>query len=285
MNASAQRSSAPADEVHDRVPSPAAAAPGPAPGRARHKLIAIEVGPSAPRDHPLAAGAYRAFELTVSLLALVLSLPLILLQFVIIRLDTPGPALFFQTRYGRSKIMRGADLAGRTDIVSATGQFEPDRLYWVPSTFRFVKFRTMYVDARERCPELYSYEYNSHEEFRAGFYKLDDDPRVTPAGRWLRRLTVDELPNLWSVVCGHIGIVGPRPENPVLLAYYSAEEMQKFTVRPGITGLAVINGRGNLCIGGQIDWDLAYVRQRSVALDLKTIVLTAWLVLTRRGAF
>jgi len=280
MNVSAHGSSAPADE-----PDRAQRSVGVAPGLVRHALIAIEVDLSAPRDHPLAAGAYRAFELTVSLLALVASLPLLLLQFVIIKLDTPGPALFFQTRCGRSKIVRGADLAGRTDIVSATGKFEPDRLYWVPTTFRFVKFRTMYVDARERCPELYTPQYTSHEEFRAGFYKLDDDPRVTPAGRWLRRLTVDELPNLWSVVCGHIGIVGPRPEGPVFLPYYSAEEMQKFTVRPGITGLAVINGRGTLCIGGQIDWDLAYVRQRSVAVDLKIIAVTAWLVLKRRGAF
>lgn len=280
MNSSAQRSGAPS-EAHERAQRPAAAVPS----FERRALIAIEVDPSAPRDHPLAAGAYRVFELALSLLALVLSLPLILLQWVIIKLDTPGPALFFQTRYGRSKIARGADLAGRTDIVSATGKFEPDRLYWVPTTFQFVKFRTMYVDARERSPELYTCGYKSHEEFRAGFYKLDDDPRVTPAGRWLRRLTVDELPNLWSVVCGHIGIVGPRPEGPVFLPYYSAEEMQKFTVRPGITGLAVIKGRGTLPIGGQIDWDLTYVRQRSVVVDLKIIVVTAWLVLTRRGAF
>ena len=280
MNVSAQRSSAPAGDP-ERVHRSTAATPG----VARHTLIAIEVDSSAPRDHPLAAGAYRAFEFLVSLLALILSLPLILLQVIIIKLDTPGPALFFQTRYGRSKVMRGADLVGQTDIVSASGQFEPDRLYWVPTTFRFVKFRTMYVDARERYPDLYHWEFKSHEEFRAAFYKLDDDPRVTPAGRWLRRLTVDELPNLWSVVCGHIGLVGPRPEGPMFLPYYSAQEMQKFTVRPGITGLAVIKGRGTLSIGGQIDWDLAYVRQRSVALDLKTIFVTAWLVVTRRGAF
>lgn len=280
MSFSAQRSSAPAGD-HDRAQRPAAAVPG----LARNTLIAIEVDPSAPRDHPVAAGAYRAFEFTLSLLGLIASLPLILLQVIIIKLDTPGPALFFQTRYGRSRVMRGADLAGRADLVSATGQFEPDRLYWVPTTFRFVKFRTMYVDARERFPDLYQREFKSHEEFRAAFYKLDDDPRVTPAGRWLRRLTVDELPNLWSVVCGHIGLVGPRPEGPMFLPYYSAQEMQKFTVRPGITGLAVVKGRGNLSIGGQIDWDLAYVRQRSVALDLKTIFVTAWLVLTRRGAF
>jgi lipopolysaccharide/colanic/teichoic acid biosynthesis glycosyltransferase len=233
----------------------------------------------------IAAVAYRLFEFTAAFCALALSMPIILIEAAIIKIDTPGPALFFQARYGRSKIMRGSELVGRTDLVSATGRFEPDKLYWVPTIFKFVKFRTMYMDANQRFPNLYSCEFDSHEEFRAAFYKLDNDPRVTPAGRWLRRLTVDELPNFWNVVTGKIGLVGPRPENPVYLPYYSAEEMQKFTVRPGITGLAVINGRGNLSIGGQIDWDVAYVRDRSILLDLKTILLTAWLVVNRRGAF
>ncbi len=86
------------------------------------------------------------------------------------------------------------------------------------------------------------------------------------------------MPNFWNVVTGQIGLVGPRPENPVYLPYYSAEEMKKFMVRPGITGLAVINGRGELCIGGQLDWDLTYVREHSVMLDIKTLFVTAWLV-------
>jgi lipopolysaccharide/colanic/teichoic acid biosynthesis glycosyltransferase len=254
-------------------------------GRARHPLIVIEVDPHAPRGNPLAAAAYRVFEFAAALCATVLSLPIMLVEAAIIKIDTPGPAFFFQTRYGRSRIVRGSELAGRTDLVSATGRFEPDKLYWVPTVFKFVKFRTMYMDARERFPDLYSYEFDSHEEFRAAYYKLDDDPRVTPAGRWLRRLTVDELPNFWNVLTGKIGLVGPRPENPVYLPYYSAEEMRKFTVRPGITGLAVINGRGNLPIGGQLDWDLAYVRDHSVMLDLKAIFVTAWLIVKRRGAF
>ncbi len=256
-----------------------------APGRARHPLIAIEFDPQARRDALAARVTYRLFEFVLALLGLVITSPLILLQVLIIKLDTPGPALFFQTRYGRSRVVKGSQLVGRTDLISATGRFEPDKYYWVPTTFRFVKFRTMYMDARERYPNLYSYEFDTHEEFRAAFYKLEDDPRVTPAGRWLRRLTIDELPNLWSVVTGKIGLVGPRPENPVYLPYYSAEEMKKMTVRPGITGLAVINGRGNLCIGGQLDWDLAYVRDRSVWLDVKTLLVTVWLIFLRRGAF
>lgn len=275
-----------ASEAYDtpRAPIDATTAPRAA-GLARHPLIAIEVDPLQRQDPWLATALYRSFEFVLSLLALLLSLPLLALQVLIIKLDSPGPALFFQTRYGRSKIMRGADLAGRTDLMPASGHFEAERLYWVPTTFRFVKFRTMHVDAKQRFPSLYTYEFDSHDAFRAGFYKLDDDPRVTRAGRWLRRLTVDELPNLWSVLTGKIGLVGPRPENPVYLPYYSAEEMKKFTVRPGITGLAVVNGRGTLCIGGQIDWDLAYVRQRSIGLDLKTLLLTAWLVVVRKGAF
>jgi lipopolysaccharide/colanic/teichoic acid biosynthesis glycosyltransferase len=108
---------------------------------------------------------------------------------------------------------------------------------------------------------------------------------VTRAGRWLRKSTLDELPNFWNIVAGNIGLVGPRPENPAFLPYYSAQDMRKFTVRPGITGLAVINGRGKLSIGGQIEWDLTYVRERSVMLDLKVIFATAWMVLVRRGAF
>ena len=254
-------------------------------GLARHPIMAIEVDQHSRHDHAVATGLYRAFEFAASFAGLVLLLPLILLQVLIIRIDSPGPALFFQTRCGRSKIVPGRELLGRTDIVSATGNFEADKMYWVPTTFQFVKLRTMYVDARVRAPDLYRYEFDSHEEFRNTFYKVDDDPRVTPVGRWLRRLSLDELPNLWSVVTGRVGLVGPRPEGPFYLPYYSALEMTKFTVRPGITGLAVVNGRGNLRIGEQLDWDLAYVRTCSVKLDLKIILATARLVLTHRGAF
>ncbi len=266
------------------VETPREAAP-PQRRSAAHPLIAIEVDENAPGRNPIAAAAYRAFEFTVAAVALVVSLPIIVVEAIVIRLDSPGPAFFFQTRFGKSRIAWGRELAGRTDIVSATGRFEPDKRYHVPTTFRFVKFRTMYADAKERAPDLYRYEFASHEEFRAAFYKLDNDPRVTRVGRWLRKSTLDELPNFWNVLTGTIGLVGPRPENPVYLPYYSAEEMAKFTVRPGITGLAVINGRGELCIGGQIDWDLTYVRERSVLLDLKTLFATVWMVIVRRGAF
>lgn len=110
-------------------------------------------------------------------------------------------------------------------------------------------------------------------------------PRVTRVGRLLRKLSIDELPNLWSVVKGDMALVGPRPEAPEVLQYYTPEEMVKFTLKPGITGLAQIRGRGLLDWGETIALDLEYLQNRSVLLDLKIIILTILRVITRHGAF
>lgn len=248
-------------------------------------LLAIEVDPMVSQGNLIVAGLYRVLELTFALAALLLTLPIMLVEAVIIWVDSPGPVLFFQRRVGLSRIMAGEDLIGRTDIVAASGRFEPGKRYHVPTTFVFVKFRTMYCDARKRFPELYRYQFGSRLEFLNAYYKPETDPRVTRAGFWLRRLTVDELPNFWNVLIGKVSLVGPRPELPSYLAYYTADEMRKFTVRPGITGLAQTNGRSLLTIGEILDWDLRYVRQRSIPLDVKILFTTIWLVLTRRGAF
>ena len=251
-------------------------------------LIAIEVDSATPRPGVAAVlgrGSYRAFELAAAAVALLLTLPAMLVIALLIRLDSPGPALFRSKRMGRSRIMRGEDLLGRRDIAPPSGEFQPGRLYRVPTTFDFVKFRTMHADAAERFPELYDRKFQSPQEFLDAYYKSDDDPRVTRIGRWLRRTTLDELPNFWNVLTGHVSLVGPRPESPVYLPFYSAEQMAKFTVRPGVTGLAVVKGRSNLSIGGTLDWDLRYVRERSVILDIKLLALTFWAVLLQKGAF
>jgi lipopolysaccharide/colanic/teichoic acid biosynthesis glycosyltransferase len=117
----------------------------------------------------------------------VLTLPLMLLVALIVRLDSPGPVVFRQVRIGRN---------GRL--------------------FRFAKFRTLYVDARERWPHLYAYRYTA-DEVAALHFKLRNDPRVTRVGRWLRTSTLDELPNLWNVLVGDVALVGPRPEIPEML--------------------------------------------------------------------
>ena len=109
--------------------------------------------------------------------------------------------------------------------------------------------------------------------------------RVTRIGRILRKLSVDELPNFGSVFVGDMRLVGPRPEAPEVLQYYTVEEMYKFACKPGISGLAQISGRGFLNWGETLAWDLQYIRTRTVALDLKIILVTLKNLVTRRGAF
>jgi lipopolysaccharide/colanic/teichoic acid biosynthesis glycosyltransferase len=142
----------------------------------------------------------------------------------------------------------------------------------------------MYNDARSRFPEFYAYNF-APEEFRQQYGTHRNDPRVTRIGRILRKLSVDELPNLWSVLIGDLRLVGPRPEAPEVLRYYTPDEMYKFVCKPGITGLAQINGRGLLNWGETLAWDLKYVRTRSVWLDLRIILVTLKYVIVRRGAF
>jgi lipopolysaccharide/colanic/teichoic acid biosynthesis glycosyltransferase len=252
-------------------------------GRSPGRLHAIPVRDVA-ASHWLAEAVYRGFELLVALTGLLLGLPLMLIVAVVIRCDSPGRVLFFHRRPGRSISVRGRDLKGRTDLYPPPGGFEPDGLYYVPRYFTLVKFRTMYSDAQTRFPQFYPLNYRP-EEFHRQYPTPRHDPRVTRVGRILRMTSVDELPNLWSVLAGDLRLVGPRPESPEVLQYYTPEEMYKFAYKPGITGLAQVNGRGLLNWGETLAWDLQYVRTRSVGLDLKIILMTLKRVITRHGAF
>jgi lipopolysaccharide/colanic/teichoic acid biosynthesis glycosyltransferase len=248
------------------------------------RIHVVSAPESTAQSNRLAETAYRGMEITLASIGLLVTLPLMLIIAALIRLDTPGPVLFFHKRPSRSTCMRGRDLEGRADLRPPPGGYDQDALYYVPSYFTLIKFRTMYWDARERFPRYYDYKYSS-QEFRRQYPTIKEDPRVTRIGRILRKLSVDELPNLWSVVIGDITLVGPRPEAPEVLQYYTQEEMYKFTTKPGITGLAQISGRGLLNWGQTLELDLQYVRARSVALDLKIILLTIKQVVTRHGAF
>jgi lipopolysaccharide/colanic/teichoic acid biosynthesis glycosyltransferase len=180
--------------------------------------------------------------------------------------------------------MSGAELLICPLFRVISGEVEPDRMYWVPSTFRFVKFRTMYADARRRFPELYNYAMTPYqvEQFQ---FKVERDPRVTRAGKWLRISTLDELPNFICVLTGEMRLAGPRPEIPEMLPNYRPEQMAKFTVKPGVSGLAQIKGRGRLSFQRTVSYDLEYVRTRSFALDLKIMLSTLFKVFKRHGAF
>jgi len=197
----------------------------------------------------------RTVEILFASCALILTAPVMLTIAIIIRMGSKGRAMFQQTRIGINQ-----------------------------KPFRFVKFRTMYADARQRFPQLYAYRYTD-EEIEQLKFKIVNDPRVTPQGKWLRTSTLDELPNFWNVLTGEMALVGPRPEIPEMLPYYSGEQLLKFTVRPGVTGLAQISGRGRLSFQDTVALDLEYVRNRSFALDMKIVILTIFKMLTRDGAF
>jgi lipopolysaccharide/colanic/teichoic acid biosynthesis glycosyltransferase len=197
----------------------------------------------------------RAIEIVVAAILLVLTSPLMLLLAVIVRLDSPGPVVFRQVRVGRN---------GRL--------------------FQFAKFRTLYVDARQRWPHLYAYRYTA-DEVAALHFKLKNDPRVTRVGRWLRKSTLDELPNLWNVLVGDVALVGPRPEIPEMLPYYDDQTLAKFSVRPGVTGLAQVRGRGDLSFVDTVALDVEYVRTRSVRLDIEILARTFICTVLRKGAF
>jgi lipopolysaccharide/colanic/teichoic acid biosynthesis glycosyltransferase len=275
-SASAARafSSLPREKVREVQPS--ASRPVVAiPVRVRRRPLGVRV----------ADAIYRAFEISVALVALLVTLPIMALEALIIRLDSPGPALFLHRRAGRMIPRRGRELMGRADLKPPEEGFEPDKLYWVPTTFRFVKFRTMHEDAVQSYPELYWWHHEiDPEEFPKKYYQIKNDPRLTRVGRWLRKTTLDELPNFWNVLTGEIRLVGPRPEHRELLTYYTEEQLLKFTVPPGITCLSMVHGRGELTVSEKIDLDLEYVKNRSILLDLKILARTFAVVLSRKGA-
>ncbi len=197
----------------------------------------------------------RILERALAAAVLVITFPVMLLVALAIRLDSPGPALFRQKRVGRG---------GRL--------------------FDFVKFRSLYHDARQRFPELYAYQY-APAEIEQLCFKVPNDPRVTRAGEWLRRTTLDELPNFWNVLTGDMALVGPRPEIPEMLPYYRDEHLIKFSVPPGVTGLAQISGRGRLRFLETARLDAQYAANRSLRVDLQILVRTLSLILRQDGAF
>lgn len=207
-----------------------------------------------PNRNPFYHAAKRALDLAIAVPALVLFMPVIAVLAAIIRLESKGPAVFRQQRVGRD------------------GQ-----------VFTFYKFRTMYVDAKERFPELYDYNFDT-SELGERYYKQSKDPRNTRFGAILRQTTLDELPNLFNVVKGDSSLVGPRPELPEMIRHYQPSQLVKFNVKPGLTGLAACTGRNTLTIDEQIRADVEYVAGQSMRLDLWIIFETARMILKAVGA-
>jgi exopolysaccharide biosynthesis polyprenyl glycosylphosphotransferase len=206
-------------------------------------------------EHPRLDGAARAVKEVVDRVgaALLLGLlaPVLLTLAAGVRLGSPGPVLFRQVRVGRD---------GRE--------------------FRMYKFRTMYLDAEARLSELR--HLNEHDGL---LFKIRDDPRVTRIGRWLRRFSLDELPQLCNVLRGDMSLVGPRPPLPEEVAAYPHDVYRRLAVKPGMTGLWQVSGRSDLSWDEAVRLDLRYVENWSLSLDMVILLRTLTAVCRTSGAY
>ena len=205
------------------------------------------------RAHPSAADAFgrRALDIVFSFAALLLLLPLLALIAFLIRLDSPGPVLFIQKRVGKD------------------GQ-----------EFPVFKFRSMFLNAEDRLASL-----QSANERSGPVFKMRHDPRVTRAGRSLRRCSLDEVPQLLNILRGEMSLVGPRPALPREVALYTPEQRGRLSVTPGLTGLWQVSGRATLSFEQSVALDLEYVRRQSVGLNVVLILKTIPAVVTGCGAY
>lgn len=216
---------------------------------------------------------------SIALPAIVVVLPIMTIIAIIIKLDSPGPVIFKQKRIGRN--WRNG-VGGSFSNSQKNGDRRREDLGGRP--FEFYKFRTMIVDAKEKYPELYKYEY-TEEEIKTMYFKISDDPRLTRFGARLRKTTLDELPNLFNVLKCEMNMIGPRPDIPEMVKYYTRRQRKKFEAKPGITGLSQANGRGLLTFQKTLELDVEYVEKRSIWLNIRIILKTIKATIRRQGAF
>jgi lipopolysaccharide/colanic/teichoic acid biosynthesis glycosyltransferase len=201
----------------------------------------------------------RALDVVVSAILLVALVPLFAAIAVAIRLDSPGSVLFRQRRLGRDRV-----------------------------AFKIYKFRTMRADAG----------HDRHREYVVGLisgegpaivngstmYKMTGDDRITRVGRFLRRSSLDELPQIWNVLRGEMSLVGPRPPIPYEVDHYPPHWFARFAVKPGLTGLWQVNGRSELSLEQMIQLDIEYASSLSLWLNVKILARTIPVVVQGRGA-
>lgn len=183
----------------------------------------------------------RLLDIVGSICGLIFLSPIMLLVAILIKLEDPkGPIFFVQ-----------------------------ERCKQYPQKFNMYKFRSMYVDAEERLGEL------AHLNEQSGpVFKIKNDPRITKIGKIIRKASLDELPQLINVLKGDMSLVGPRPALPREVAEYDSYQMQRLLVKPGLTCIWQVSGRNNISFDQWIEMDLQYIKERSLLLDLKLIILT-----------
>lgn len=193
----------------------------------------------------------RALDVVVASLAILFSIPVMVVLALGVKLSSPGPVMYWSNRVGKGG-----------------------------SIIRIPKFRSMFVDAEQRLASLVSLN-----EASGPVFKIKEDPRITPFGRIMRKLSLDELPQLWNVLRGDMSLVGPRPALPNEVSTYGELERQRLLVKPGLTCIWQVSGRSDLDFETWMQMDLKYIGEWSIAKDLVLLARTPLAVGLGRGAY
>ena len=218
-----------------------------------------KAGAQTERTHDGARLAYRfvkrAFDIVFSLLVITILLIPSLLLCLAIRIESPGSPIYSQKRVGR---------------IGRNGEVE---------TFDMYKFRSMHADADDRLADL-----KDLNEADGPLFKIKDDPRVTRIGRFIRKHSIDELPQFANCLFGQLSCVGPRPPLPSEVAQYDERAMRRLSVKPGLTGYWQVSGRSDTSFDDMVDLDLKYIEERGIVTDLGVVAKTVSVMFTGKGA-
>ena len=194
----------------------------------------------------------RTFDFVASLFGLIVLSPLFLIVAIAIKIEDPkGPVFYSQIRLGKRQ-----------------------------ESFKMYKFRSMIVDADKHLKELLS-----ENEVDGAMFKMKEDPRVTKVGQFIRKYSIDELPQLVNVLLGNMSLVGPRPPLPREVAEYTEYDKQRLAVKPGCTGLWQISGRNDVGFSEMVALDLKYINKRNMAFDLYVLFKTVLVFIKPNGAY
>jgi len=193
----------------------------------------------------------RLLDIMVSLFVLPFVFPIMLITAIAIKLESPGPVFFRQERVGK----------------------------W-GKHFTCYKFRSMYIDAEKRKAELM--HLNEADEI---VFKIVNDPRMTRVGRIIRKLSIDEIPQIFNVLDGSMSLVGPRPPVPVEVENYKYDHLRRLQAIPGITGLQQVSGRSDVSFNRWIELDVQYIQEQSLLKDIQILLKTIPAVITGKGAY
>ncbi|MFP3915450.1 MAG: sugar transferase [Actinomycetota bacterium] len=245
---------------------------------AEHKLLSEHalLIPDASRRSSGYHAWKRALDIVGSTALILILLPILPFIVLAIWVDSGRPIIYSQPRVRSRRVRVG------------------DGWAWRLESFTFYKFRTMHDGANPTTHRQYMEAYINGDEGKLAelrpshqdgpSYKLSEDSRITRVGRVLRSTSVDELPQLWNVLLGHMSLVGPRPPIPYEVRMYRPQDMARFAAKPGITGLWQVSGRSELSFDSMVALDVDYIHRQSILLDLSILVRTLPAVISGKGA-